>query len=287
MLMMIMIFLAESEEEYIQGEDDEDDGDYQSTPKRKLNFVKDEKNCESKKRKRGPGRPPGAKNKKSRTKKLQPAMVDGQLVDDNENRRHKDNVLTENHENIVNGESGCTSPAKRAKSNKASRKRIRNPQEWVRAKNKRLRNSGQPYQSKDKHGNLQNRLGALPIGPDCTCRDFCSKKIGRVGIQKVYDDFWALADYDLQNSDLIKKIKRKATRNQVDKGQFNPCRVKAVSSYWVSYQEMHYKVCLTAFTSMHGIRKGRVERVNKKRTETDSVVPDQRGRSGHHIAQEY
>ena len=152
----------------------------------------------------------------------------------------------------------------------------------MRAKNKRLRNSGQPYQSKDKHGNLQNRFGALPIGPDCTCRDLCSKKIGRVGIQKVYDDFWALADYDLQNSDLIKKIKRKATRNQVDKGQFNPCRVKAVSSYWVSYQEMHYKVCLTAFTSMHGIRKGRVERVNKKRTETDSVVPDQRSRSGNH-----
>ena len=169
--------MAESEEEYIQGEDneDEDDGDYQSTPKRKLNFVKDEKNCESKKRKRGPGRPPGAKNKKSRTKKLQPAMVDGQLVDDNENRRHKDNVLTENHENIVNGESGCTSPVKRDKSNKVSRKRIRNPQEWVRAKNKRLRNSGQPYQTKDIHGNLKDR-GARPIGPDCTCGAVVVKK---------------------------------------------------------------------------------------------------------------
>ena len=168
-------FLAENEEEYIQGEDDENDGDYQSTPKRKLNFVKDEKNCESKKRKRGPGRPPGAKNKKSRTKKLQPAIVDGQLVDDNENRRHKDNVPTENHESIVDGESGCTSPVKRAKSNKASRKRIRKPEEWVRAKNKRLRNSGQPYQTKDKHSNLHER-GVRPIGLDCTCMGRGSQK---------------------------------------------------------------------------------------------------------------
>ena len=225
--------MSESKEVYIQGEDsaDDEEDDYEGTPKRSLNSTKDKKNCESKKKKCGPGRPPGSKNKKSRRKEMLPVTVD-----DTENRRHKDNVLTENHENIVNGESGCTSPAKRAKSNKASRKRIRNPQEWVRAKNKRLRNSGQPYQSKDKHGNLQNRFGALPIGPDCTCRDLCSKKIGRVGIQKVYDDFWALADYDLQNSDLIKKIKRKATRNQVDKGQFNPCRVKAVSSYLVTYQ---------------------------------------------------
>ena len=65
-------------------------------------------------------------------------MVDGQLVGDNENRRHKDNVPPEIHENIVNGESGCKSPVKRAKSNKASRKRSRNPEKWVRAENKNM-----------------------------------------------------------------------------------------------------------------------------------------------------
>ena len=55
-----------------------------------------------------------------------------------------------------------------------------------------------------------------------------------------------------------------------------------MSSYLVTYQGIIYKVCKVAFISMHGIRKSRIESINKKRTETDSVVPDQLGRSGNY-----
>ena len=87
----------------------------------------------------------------------------------------------------------------------------------------------------------------------------------------------------MQNSDLIKKIVRTPTSNQVEKGSDNASRVKAVSTFYVTYQSQRYKVCKTAFLSMHGIPKSRVESVNNKRTEdTDSVIPDQQGRHGHH-----
>ena len=53
-------------------------------------------------------------------------------------------------------------------------------------------------------------------------------------------------------------------------------------SYLVKYQGIIYKVCKVAFPGMYGIPKSRIESINNKRTETDSVVPDQHGRSGNH-----
>ena len=58
-----------------------------------------------------------------------------------------------------------------------------------------------------------------------------------------------------------------------------------MNTYYINYQGQWYKVCKTAFLSSHGLHKSRIETLNTKRTgDTDTVIPDQRGRSGHHNA---
>ena len=56
-------------------------------------------------------------------------------VDDFENRS-EENVSPEINDTTVNGESGCTSPAKKTISTKTSKKRTRQPLTWIKYKNK-------------------------------------------------------------------------------------------------------------------------------------------------------
>ena len=141
-----------------------------------------------------------------------------------------------------------------------------------------------PYQTKDINKEWKDRQGRKP-GPDCTCLNRCSERLGREAIEIICKKFWALKNYDLQNSDLAKKIDREPTKNQILKGDDNASRVKAMNAYFINYQGQRIRVCKTAFVSSHGIHKSRIETVNLKRTDdTDTVIPDQRGRTGHHNA---
>ena len=127
-------------------------------------------------------------------------------------------------------------------------------------------------------------MPARPVGPDCTCKFQCSKLIGKEGLQAIRDAHRAL-DYNMQTADLINKVKREPTKAQKRLGAANPSRVKFVNTYQVKYQQRTYFVCKGAFCSMHGITESRIESINNKRTEdTDTVIPDQRGKKGNHNA---
>ena len=127
-------------------------------------------------------------------------------------------------------------------------------------------------------------MPARPVGPDCTCKHQCSKLIGKEGLQAIRDAHRAL-DYNMQTADLIKKVMREETKAQKLLGDANPSRVKYNLTYIVKYQQRTYIVCKKAFCSMHGITESRIESINNKRTEeTDTVIPDQRGKKGDHNA---
>ena len=265
-------YVAENEEvadEDVDDDDDDDDADDDDDD------ADDDFEETTPKKKRGRGRPPGAKNKKSR-------KVDKPLYlacDDFENVPQEE-VPQEKNDGTVNGESGCTSPPK--KQPKTSRKRPRNPANWKRASAKRARDHGLPYLYKDKNNVVKEKEGRK-IGKDCTCQNRCSQKLGPEAVQTIFKDFWALGNYDLQNCHLAKLIDRAPTLGQLRKGDDNTSRVKATNKYYINYQGERISVCKTAFLSSHGIPKSKVEELNKKRSEdTDTVIPDQRGRAGNH-----
>ena len=127
-------------------------------------------------------------------------------------------------------------------------------------------------------------MPAKPVGPDCTCKNQCSKLIGKEGLQALHDAHRALT-YNMQTADLVSKVHREPTKAERELGADNPSRVKFMNTYKVTYQSREYIVCKLAFCSMHGITESRIEWINKKRTEdTDTVIPDQRGLSGNHNA---
>ena len=76
---------------------------------------------------------------------------------------------------------------------------------------------------------------------------------------------------------LSKLVVRKLCKNQNEVGV-----EKYSCTYFIHYQDNKIQVCRGAFLSIHGLTKDRIYFMNKKRTDTGSVTPDQRGQHGHH-----
>ena len=92
------------------------------------------------------------------------------------------------------------------RSDKSTRRRMRNEGNWFTNKNKIKRNSGVSYQYKVKSNtDIVREVGARKVGPPCQCKNKCFEKIGPECIKKTFEEYWALGSYDLQNADLQKK----------------------------------------------------------------------------------
>ena len=65
---------------------------------------------------------------------------------------------------------------------------------------KRARNTGKAYISRDTGKQVPARV----VGPPC--KDNCFDKIGPDKIKEIYDNFWSIANYDLQNAYLSKLV---------------------------------------------------------------------------------
>ena len=84
---------------------------------------------------------------------------------------------------VINDESGATSPVK--KSPKKSRKWQRNPDQWFRQQQRKLKNSGQEYKTKNKNGEWVV-VPAKKVGEPCTCKQKCFEKFTTEEINEVF-----------------------------------------------------------------------------------------------------
>ncbi|XP_045104346.1 uncharacterized protein LOC123499876 [Portunus trituberculatus] len=96
------------------------------------------------------------------------------------------------------------------------RKRTRNPAVWKKNVAKHKRNVGEAYISVKTN----RHVAARAIGPPCA--DGCFDRVGREGIRAIFEAFWALGDYELQNAYIQKlvktvPIKRKRTLAEVSR----------------------------------------------------------------------
>ena len=83
-----------------------------------------------------------------------------------------------------------------------TRKRKRNLEKNKRVLRKKLRNSGHPYVSTG--GKLCTEKC---IGPDCNCRLKCFDNVDKNCRESVFANFWAMGDFNRQNSYLFGQIR--------------------------------------------------------------------------------
>ena len=150
------------------------------------------------------------------------------------------------------------------------RKRSLTPGSHKRSVAKEKRNKGEAYTSPASQRAIPQRV----IG--AACRDGCFAKITMPGVQSIFSAFWAIGDYNLQNAYIQKMvavipISRKRTAAEVSR--------RSVSrAYYVTYNSVSTKVCLSGFMAMHGITKKRIDNAIRKVTHTAVPEPDLRGR---------
>ena len=103
-------------------------------------------------------------------------------------------------------------------------------------------------------------------------------------IKEIFANFWAIGIFDVQNQYIDKLIVQQPTQKQKELGDANQARNKYITKFTLQYKEEILPVCKKAFNNILGIDASRVERLNKKRTATGTLLPDQRGRKGNHNA---
>ena len=107
------------------------------------------------------------------------------------------------------------------------------------------------------------------IGPPCTCKEKCFTKLGEMRIKNIFEYFNNIEDKKLktaylQNIIICQPVKRKRKKEE-NKRKFH-------STYTVEFHEEKFIVCKTAFVSIHGITKWRVEAaIQSKCQEKDTI----------------
>ena len=67
------------------------------------------------------------------------------------------------------------------------------------------------------------------IGPPCKCKEGCFGKLGMEKIQHIFDKFWAINDFNIQNQYIDKLIIQTETKRQRELGDANPDRNKHIT----------------------------------------------------------
>ena len=150
-----------------------------------------------------------------------------------------------------------------------SRKRPVNKSKWKVSVSKKKRNLGEEYVSVK----TKQAIKARTIGAPCKCG--CFEKIGMDKIQTIFNEFWKIGDYEIQNAylnNLMKSVdvKRSRVKNRPSR------RLRSVE-YRVIYHDVSYSVCALAFRNIHGLTERRLRTVRDKVGESGCLNKDKRG----------
>lgn len=147
-------------------------------------------------------------------------------------------------------------------------------QQWKRQVAKTSKNLGQAYVSVYSV-RLDVMMPAKCLGNPC--QDGCFEKLGQEAANNIFNDFWALGNFEAQTNYLISRvkataIKRKRTASVVSQRSTN-------YQYSVHYRGKDIVGCRDGFLAMHAISKRNVKHAVKvKKTLHGSATPDQRGK---------
>ena len=156
-------------------------------------------------------------------------------------------------------------------------KRPRNNDKWKVNLNKRARNLGLPYKSK----NTGIINAERKIGHPCTCKKRCFEKVGQENIELIFSQFWKLGDYNLQCSFIQAHSEAFAVRRHRPRTS-TKVQKTITNKYHVLANNVKIPVCFQALSSILGIPKATLSRMVLKKNAHGVLISDMRGRHNNH-----
>ncbi|CAH0663441.1 unnamed protein product [Chilo suppressalis] len=162
---------------------------------------------------------------------------------------------------------------KLTKNGKVVKKRSRNPEEWHKQKQKRLRIAGLEYIN--ANGKV---VPPKQPGPDCNCRRRCFQKVPEDVRLKTFQGFYSMKSHDEQNAYLFGLMRQvDVKRKRVKSSSRRTCTFE----YFVRVKGRETQVCQTAFKNIHAITERKVRVLCKKMDDGVMFPSDNRGRNSH------
>lgn len=152
-------------------------------------------------------------------------------------------------------------------------RRTRNPEEWHKQKQKRLRIAGLEY----INANGVVVPPKLP-GPDCNCRRRCFQKVPEEVRLKTFHGFYSMKSHDEQNAYLFGLMRQvDVKRKRVKSSSRRTCTFE----YFIRVKGRETQVCQTAFKNIHAITERKVRVLCKKMDDGVMFPSDNRGKNSH------
>ncbi|KAM3967931.1 uncharacterized protein ACR2FA_003813 [Aphomia sociella] len=159
------------------------------------------------------------------------------------------------------------------KNGKVVKRRTRNPEEWHKQKQKRLRIAGLEYIN--ANGKL---VPPKQPGPDCNCRRICFQKVPEDVRLKTFQGFYSMKTHDEQNAYLFGLMRQvDVKRKRVKSSSRRTCTFE----YFVRVKGRETQVCQTAFKNIHAITERKVRVLCKKMDDGVMFPSDNRGKNSH------
>ncbi|CAK1578702.1 unnamed protein product [Parnassius mnemosyne] len=162
---------------------------------------------------------------------------------------------------------------KTSKNGKLVKKRLRNPEEWHKQKQKRLRIAGLEYIN--ANGKV---VPPKQPGPDCNCRRKCFQRVPEDVRLKTFQGFYSMKTHDEQNAYLFGLMRQvDVKRKRVKTSSRRTCTFE----YFVRVKGRETQVCQTAFKNIHAITERKVRVLCKKMDDGIMFPSDNRGKNSH------
>lgn len=153
------------------------------------------------------------------------------------------------------------------------KKRIRRPETWRRNAIKKRRAEGKEYVN--WKGNI---IPEKQIGPACECGRKCFTE-ERINIfEKIFREFNALANKEIQDAYLCGLIKCCAVSRRRSRAKSSAAERSGTYKYYLKTPKDTFQVCKKAFCSVHSVSTARVRRLTKYLRENIAAPADMRGR---------
>ncbi|XP_049888167.1 uncharacterized protein LOC126382375 [Pectinophora gossypiella] len=162
---------------------------------------------------------------------------------------------------------------KLTKHGKVVKRRTRNPEEWHKQKQKRLRIAGLEYIN--ANGKI---VPPKQPGPDCNCRRRCFQKVPEDIRLKTFQGFYSMKTHDEQNAYLFGLMRQvDVKRKRVKSSSRRTCTFE----YFIRVKGRETQVCQTAFKNIHSITERKVRVLCKKMDDGVMFPSDNRGKNSH------
>ncbi|CAG9563361.1 unnamed protein product [Danaus chrysippus] len=162
---------------------------------------------------------------------------------------------------------------KLTKNGKVVKRRLRNPEEWHKQKQKRLRIAGLEYIN--ANGKV---VPPKQPGPDCNCRRKCFQKVPEDIRLKTFQGFYSMKTHDEQNAYLFGLMRQvDVKRKRVKSSSRRTCTFE----YFIRVKGRETQVCQTAFKNIHAITERKVRVLCKKMDDGVMFPSDNRGKNSH------